>query len=242
MKKLLIATTLLASTTLANAADIARPVNPPILDTWSWSGFYVGTMWGGGWDSTSNDLNGYGYQVSAPTNGKGVLAGIYGGYNQQFANWVVGLETDIAWSNIKGSTSMGGHLDTDNGSVPWAVEGSNKLKWLGTTRARLGYAFGHFMPYATAGVAYGGTSIDGVGVLGSSSVNASFAEHFSASNTRVGWAAGGGLEYAMGQMLMRMEYLHYDLGTSKYAMGDPNITLSTHHRGDTVKVGAGFKF
>src|SRR5512139_187390 len=109
MKKLLIATTLLATTSLANAADIGRPINPPVLDTWSWSGFYVGTMLGGGWDSTSNAFSGYGYEIDAPTSGKGLLAGVYGGYNEQFANCVVGLETDLAWSNIKGSTSMSGH-------------------------------------------------------------------------------------------------------------------------------------
>src|SRR5512139_1277602 len=147
MKKLTIATILLATTSLANAADIGRPVNPPVLDTWSWSGFYVGTMLGYGWSSASNDFAGYGYSVSAPTSGAGLLAGVYGGYNVQFANWSVGLETDIAWSNIKGSTSMSGHLDTESGSVPWAVRGTNKLKWLGTTRARVGYAFGSFMPY-----------------------------------------------------------------------------------------------
>src|SRR5512139_304130 len=162
MRKLVIATALLATTSLANAADLPRmAVNPPVLDTWSWSGFYVGALLGGGWDHASNTFDGYGYAIDTPTSGRGLLAGAYAGYNAQFHNWVVGLETDLAYSSIKGSTSINGHLDTEIGSIPWAAEGSNKLRWLGTTRGRVGYAFGPFMPYATAGLAYGGTSVDG---------------------------------------------------------------------------------
>src|SRR5512139_2577519 len=128
MKKLLIATALLATTTLANASDMARPVMPPVLATWSWTGFYVGAMAGGGWDSASNTLAGYGQSLDLPTKGNGVLAGGFAGYNYAWGPVVLGLETDIAWTNIRGSTSAGGHVATITGSMPWALEGSNHIE------------------------------------------------------------------------------------------------------------------
>ena len=47
------------------------------------------------------------------------------------------------------------------------------------------------------------------------------------SKTLWGWAAGGGLEYAIGHWLVRAEYLHYDLGDLNYNVVDPRtITLA----------------
>ena len=62
------------------------------------------------------------------------------------AQVVFGLEGDLDWSNIKGSTAsavcVGGICETRN-------------NWLGTTRGRVGYAFGRLMPYVTGGAAFG---------------------------------------------------------------------------------------
>jgi hypothetical protein len=84
----------------------------------------------------------------------------------------VGLEGDIGWSGIKGSTTVNclSTCETSNG-------------WLGTARGRIGYAFDRFLPYFTGGAAFG--EVKG-SVLGFGSF----------SQTKVGWTVGGGLEYA----------------------------------------------
>ena len=55
---------LVATTAAASAADLpARYAKaPPIIDTWSWTGFYVGAHVGGGWGTTESTLTG----ASAP--------------------------------------------------------------------------------------------------------------------------------------------------------------------------------
>ena len=100
-----------------------------------------------------------------------------------------GLEGDIDWSNIKGSitTTCLGTCQTSN-------------NWLGTARGRVGYAFDRFLPYLTAGAAFGDVkgSVAGVG---------------SFSETKVGWAGGAGLEYAfIDNWSAKLEYLYVDLG------------------------------
>src|SRR5262249_58588371 len=73
--------------------------------------------------------------------------------------------------------------------------------WLGTVRGRVGCAFDRCMPYVTGGVVFGG-------------VDASQAPFPGGSSTQVGWAVGGGLEFAViNNITAKVEYLHYDLGS-----------------------------
>src|SRR5689334_24093436 len=105
MKRVVFALVALAATTAsAAAADLARrgpyyqapaPVYAPIFN---WTGFYIGVNGGGGfgssnWDSTgSRDVSG------------GVIGGT-AGYNFQFGQVVAGIEGDVDWSGINGTTN-----------------------------------------------------------------------------------------------------------------------------------------
>ncbi len=74
------------------------------------------------------------------------------------------------------------------------------VQWLGTVRARIGYAFDRFMPFVSGGAAFGSlkATLDGIG---------------SATVTNIGWTAGGGLEYAfLTSWTAKIEYLYVDLG------------------------------
>lgn len=110
MKLKLIAAALLASTSIAAAADMpARTYTkaPVVSPAFNWTGFYVGVHAGYGWGNsksvatngtlpffpagsvTSNDLDGW-------------LAGGQLGYNYQFSpNWLIGIEGDMAGTGIK---------------------------------------------------------------------------------------------------------------------------------------------
>ena len=103
MRRVLLTTiSLLALTTAgAMAADIPvrAPARAPVLvPAFTWSGFYIGLNGGYGWGTSTWDSTGS-FDVS------GGLVGGTIGYNWQVGTWVFGLEGDIDWADIKGSTA-----------------------------------------------------------------------------------------------------------------------------------------
>ena len=109
---------------------------------------------------------------------------------------VYGLEGDFDWSNVKDTRRLARRVVTCGTS-------SN---WLATFRGRVGYAFDRWLPYVTAGGAYGNVKATAsVPILGLSA---------SASSSQLGWTVGAGLEYAfLGNWTAKLEYLYVDLGS-----------------------------
>lgn len=227
MKRLLlVGVGLLAlAATSALAADMppSRYMPPPrapaYVPFFSWNGFYLGINAGYGfgqsrWTNTVTSVNTGGFDVN------GALVGGTAGYNVQMGTWVFGLETDIDWSNIKGSstTNCAGACETSN-------------NWLGTLRGRFGYAFDRFLPYLTGGMAYGD-------VKGSIAGAAGF------TKTNIGWTGGGGLEYAfINNWSAKVEYLYVDLGTATcdaICSGSSPFDVTFHSH--TVRAGLNYKF
>jgi outer membrane immunogenic protein len=66
---------------------------------------------------------------------KGGLIGGGGGYNLQFGQWVLGLETDYSWADIKGSSKGCGAAFISHTC-------STRVDSLGTFRGRIGSAIG----------------------------------------------------------------------------------------------------
>ena len=178
---------LVTMTGAANAADIlqreAAPMSAPsFYAPYNWTGFYAGINGGGGWGQSEWSGN------SSAISG-GFVGGTIG-YNWQLGQGVYGLETDIDWSNIGGSTGCG------------ITSCETKNDWLGTARIRIGYAFDRFMPYMTGGLAYGG-------------IHSNVAGFVSSSDTKVGWTVGAGVEGIIsGSWTGKIEYLYVDLNNS----------------------------
>jgi len=202
----------------ASAADIQRrqmPAKAPAYlppPPYSWTGFYVGINGGGGFGRSdfSDPFS------SGSFNTSGAVVGGTLGYNWQINQAVLGVEGDIDWSSMRGSSVCGTVLIT-------TCETRND--WLGTARGRLGYAFDRFMPYVTGGLAVGDikTSIAGVG---------------SAHNTRTGWTAGGGVEAALaGPWTAKVEYLYVDLGHGGSVLGS-EAKFTTN----IVRAGVNYRF
>jgi outer membrane immunogenic protein len=87
-----------------------------------------------------------------------------------------------------------------------------KIDWFSTVRGKLGYASGPYLLYATGGLAYGrvkatqGDLIPPAGTFNPVGI-------VTASETRIGWAAGGGMDVAVGSnLIVGVEYLYVDLG------------------------------
>ncbi|QEN89073.1 porin family protein [Labrys sp. KNU-23] len=215
MKMRLALAALLLTSTSAFAADLApqavEPVAPVVAPVYNWTGFYAGVHAGA--------LVGQGKIDHAKFDGAGFIGGVHAGYNAQFdGGWVVGLETDIDYSSFKKSKSI------TNGDV--VTRGTLKSEWQGSTRARFGYAFDNILPYVTGGVAYGNvkTSLAGIG---------------SKTDTRVGWTAGAGVEYAIDQnWIVRGEARYVDLG-------DKSVTIAgnrTKVKFDAVNLNLGVSY
>ena len=132
---------------------------------------------------------------------------------------VLGVETDADWINVKGSTAGLGGVCAADGGGPCQTQQS----WVGTTRARVGYAFDRWLPYVTGGVSWAKTDFS----VGSRD----FGE------THVGWTAGAGLEWAIaGNWTAKVEYLYLGLGSKSYKGVD--IDLDGH----TARLGVNYRF
>ena len=240
MKRFLIAAAgLVALATPALAADMApAPVYtkappPPVVAVYNWTGCYLGVEGGGAWGNGSvvdaEDID-HGAPVAkiCPTGG---LAGGTVGCNYQVHNFVVGIENDISWSGLRGTS---GDLPPFTATFSHSVSTS----WLDTLRGRAGITFDRALFYVTGGAAF--SSINNSATGGSSAV--------SITTGATGWTVGGGVEYMFTpQWTVKAEYLYVRFPTIHDAFGTlPPIgtytNVDTHLTENIVRVGLNYKF
>jgi outer membrane immunogenic protein len=207
----------------ARAADIAPvQINQPTTAAVDWAGLYAGLNAGYGWGRSSWSDPVFGFSSDFDTSGG--LAGGQLGYSWQTGRVVFGIETDLDWAPISGSlAAVGGVCGADGGG-----QCETKQSWFGTTRGRIGYAFGNWLPYVTGGAAYG--DIQAVQPTGTS------------STTNLGWAAGAGLEYSLNRnWSAKLEYLHLDLGTASFfGAASQSPALKVPLTDDIVRAGVNY--
>jgi opacity protein-like surface antigen len=201
----------------AMAADLpmqqqAPAAYTPVASVYDWSGVYLGVHAGYGWGDAEIDVAGL---PGVDSDADGFLGGVQAGYNAQWGNWVGGVELDASYSGVEGDDIAG--LDTE-------------LNWVGTARARVGYAFDRLLPYVTGGLALG--EVEATNTIAG----------ISESNTHIGWTVGAGLEYAVtDNVTVRGEYSYIDLQDESYTLGagvPADAGLDLH----TVKAGLNYKF
>ncbi len=207
-----------ASTEASPTNTLAKLVAPTIDWTgYSWTGFYaggqVGLVWGTTHGAYSVATPG-GLFGSEPLTGGAQVAIVDGhvGYNQQFNNWVVGLEGSIDGTNIVRTSTLP-VLDPTGATPGGILTTAAQSNIQGTVRGRAGYAFGRLLTFATGGVAAG------VFTLPSNRWGPDARGLFNAANkgqsmVRVGWTLGAGAEWAFTRNLsLRGEYRYTDFGT-----------------------------
>lgn len=233
MKPILLASVaLLAAASFASAADLSPryvapgPMGVPVF---TWTGIYGGFHAGYGFGEVDASLqreggvvNGFSAAGVIPNRTSidrdGVVLGGQAGYNLQFGNLVAGLEADIAYSGVSGSTTRGFADPRGPGFLSNTARLKSDLDYLGTVRARFGFAVDRALVYATGGLAYGETTIRG------SLTSRDTPPTFAAANGReggtdVGFAVGAGVEYAiLNNVTIRGEYLYYNLGKQTVAV------------------------
>lgn len=250
----------------AFAADLPSmkgpvPYMPPPPPAFTWTGFYAGVN--AGYVATLDNgnpycvnpggvLNGPGcsFQADTPLHSRpgGFIGGGQIGYNYQFDNFVAGVETDIQGTTASGTSTL--TLINPISGTPHQDQVSSKLSYLGTIRGRLGIAVTNtLLIYGTGGLAYGGGTVSSV--FSAPSLAAPTVLYPSAAAyDRVGWAAGGGIEYAfLPQWTLKLEGLYYDLGTVRTAGVDVTPPPTGYTEGKSFRlngaigrVGINYKF
>lgn len=205
-------------------APVYAPVAAPIF---TWSGFYVGANLGYGF--VHSDRVG----VFDPTylgsigkaNSKGLLGGLQAGYNWQSGSMVYGLEGDFNWTGMKKSVG---------GVVP-GYGATAKIPMFATLRARVGYAMGNVLVYATGGLAVSDVKYRLVD-FGTGTAT-------SHDNWRASWTLGAGLEYAFNNnWSTKVEYLY--VSTGKHSIGVPALSYGSKETQGfhVIRAGLNYKF
>lgn len=167
----------------------------------AWSGLYLGVHEAGAWgDSDWTFANG---GTASPDYNIGAMFGGQIGYQQQWDNFVAGVEL-----------SYSGGLNVDHAKV---CQGGtricgNGLDGLLLANARLGYAFGRALLYGTGGYARARIDAD---------INAGGPLDLRGKEGVDGWNYGGGFEYLIApNVSFGLEYLRIDLRDKQLTLSD----------------------
>jgi outer membrane immunogenic protein len=125
---------------------------------------------------------------------EGFSLGAKFGYDKQFGDVVLGAMTDGFYSFADGGGRGAG-----------AGQYKSELDYYGTVRGRLGYSLGRFMPYGTAGFAYGQLEVTNI------------AAGVSDTELMTGWVYGGGLEAVWNNdITLHAGYRRIDFGDQSF--------------------------
>jgi outer membrane immunogenic protein len=237
---------LIAASSSAVAADL--PLPPPLVApppyalpiAYSWSGFYVGGEGGSAWGKSSQTAAsgpGTGLPITNSFATTGGLFGVTLGCNYQVAHFVFGAEGDASFSFITGKVGDQPPFD------PNSTSSTNETSF-STLRGRAGFAWDRLFFYGTGGAAFADIGVNVCNTVTCASDN----------QTKAGWVAGGGVEWATwglpdGCLTLKLEYLHADLGTAQLinppaliGPGDTAATRNVKLTNDIIRVGLNWKF
>jgi high affinity Mn2+ porin len=194
--------------TPAQAADATVPspwsqlplkAPPAPASSFDWTGFYVGGHVGyarGNARVTVADDD--------PTNFShafgSLIGGLQGGYNYVLpSRLLLGIEADMSFPNYLSADEVAWFRTTPDTDI------AEKIEFMSTVRGRLGYAFDHWMVYATGGFAWSlGRYLQTPGAIDNTDKTL---------HLHTGWAAGTGAEFAIApNWIARLEYLYANFG------------------------------
>jgi outer membrane immunogenic protein len=216
----------------------------------SFHGFYVGGNVGGGYyDWTLSDRDAWAKDIDddisshTASTDNGWVGGVQAGFNWQRGCTVFGFEADWSWTNL-GNSKLQADGDAPPGDDSLRV--TSDLNWFGTLRTRTGVVVDNLLLYATGGLAY--ADIDRVFTLTNPGVAA---QTFSFNDTRWGWVAGVGTEWALSSNVsIKSEalYVRFDEETSTHTSLITPVGVAEPKRFDhqdslwVARIGLNFRF
>jgi high affinity Mn2+ porin len=242
------------------AADLpisspAKAPAPGASPAYDWSGWYVGanvglirgaSSWSAAQPAAGQTLNGsfdlpYNFDFFAGTGS--YVAGIQGGYNYVFPSRVMlGVEYDASFPNsdVLNPFSVRGN-QTVTSPLTGQANYDEAVIYYGSARARVGYAFDHFLLYGTGGLAWTydqvtRTQLDGVsGFAGPGSVDTRLL-------WRLGWAAGIGVEVPLSSnWTAKAEYLSTGFGRKAFTFPTSGEAFESRLDMQSVRVGVNYR-
>src|SRR6516165_457863 len=194
----------LLSTVCALGADMGVPIAiPPALPPFTWTGCYAGGQAGGGFGHKDlNDSVGIVSPItgftSANLNISGYMLGGQIGCDYQFwSNWVAGIEGAASGGRIGGSTGVA------TPSIPGdSATFKETTDLLTSITARIGYSWDRWLLYAKGGAAWASDRYSAFDALAT--------YDFEGLESRLGWTAGAGIEWAVwNDWSIKLEYDYY---------------------------------
>ncbi|WP_024339178.1 carbohydrate porin [Bradyrhizobium japonicum] len=183
----------LAFPAAGQAADLVLKA-PALKAVYDWAGLYIGMHTGFTRGTSSATLA----DPTVATDNhvfNGMTGGVQAGYNWRLSSGVLlGVEGDISFPNYLPSNHVVSSAATGLSSA------EERWDYVASLRARLGYTSGNGLLYATGGLAFAGERFL------STPINDVEDRRL---HTRLGWAAGAGLEYGFApHWTARLEYLY----------------------------------
>lgn len=240
MTRILIAAGLLVTLAggSATAADLQVKARPALAPVYNWSGCYAGLHAGGGWgyqdwNATSNTTAwgdfapGEGFSQSV----NGLVGGGQLGCNQQFGQWVVGIEGTLSGVSLKGDYLSVAGVGDDFFAT--------KISTIASVTARFGFARDNWLIYGKAG--YAGARIN-VSVVDNVAPSVGSGD---TTDWNSGWIAGAGIEYGLTtNIVLGVEYNYLRLGAHNSNLASLPVNygwdVTTHI--DTVLARISYKF
>lgn len=253
MRGLILAAVMLGTVSAAQAADMPDlPIlRGSVTDGLSssgvnWQGYYVGGQgdYGAITSKVSPTINSdiqstfvtpgpaYNWQPLAFAHSSSAGYGAFGGYNGQWDDVVLGIEANYIHGGFKSTSNSVGQ--TFNGSnaviATTATSAMVGVSDFGSLRARAGYVWGCFLPYAFFGGGVGSQTVDRYASASPSPVLP--ATTFTSKNKLVyGYSAGLGVDVmVVGGLFLRAEYEYQ------------RVTSDIESNVNTIRAGLGYKF
>jgi opacity protein-like surface antigen len=172
----------------------------------------------------------------------GFLGGAQVGCKYQFASkWVIGIDAEFSKSRLIGTTAW--TLTPFGISPPALVPATFQAQadWLASTTAILGYSFDRLLLYGKGGIAWVHDNYDfliippDLSFLGPP-LSLVGAADFRESETRSGWTAGAGIEYAFSKNVSaKIEYDYYNFGSKNVVFANQFPTGASPFGSATIK-------
>jgi outer membrane immunogenic protein len=206
---------------------------PFVSPVYKWTGFYIGGNIGTALSRvTASDPTGVIFAplgASISDDATGFIGGVQFGFNWQMGNFVLGAQGDLSWTSI------------DAGIADPFVTTTTinyKTDWLATATGRVGYAWDNFLLYGKGGAAWMHNNV--------SVTDPTIALSATGTETRIGWTAGGGIEYGFAPCWTGfIEYDYIGLSTASVTVTDPfagPLSVNFDRNVQMVKGGINYKF
>jgi high affinity Mn2+ porin len=216
------------------AAEVSQPWNQLPLkaptagaSSFDWTGFYVGGHVG--YSRGNARVNVVDDDAASFKSSFGSLtAGLHGGYNYVLpSRLLLGIEADMSFPNYLSADDVVWFRTTPDTDI------AEKIDFMGTLRGRFGYAFDHWMVYASGGFAWSlGRFLQTPGTVDDIDKLLRF---------HTGWVAGAGAEVPIAPMwIARLEYLYRNFGHAEVIFPS-GTTAGSSYDVHTIRAGLSYK-